>query len=759
LIGAPYYDNGETDEGRAEVFYGAPSGPAVSPQWTGESNQTEAYFGHSVMAAGDVNGDGYSDVIVSAPYYDSGQINAGRAYVYYGSAAGLLVTPAWTAESDQAYAYFGWSVAPAGDVNGDGYSDVIVGARYYTNGQTNEGGVFVYHGSAAGLFLTPDWVAEGNQNSAQFGSSVAAAGDVNGDGYSDVIIGAYSYDNGQNEEGRAFVYQGSPVGLSSAPDWTAESDQNSAQFGWSVASAGDVNGDGYSDVIIGARYFDNGEANEGRAYVFHGSPSGLSAVPDWTAESDQASALFGAAVASAGDVNGDGYSDVIVGAYNCDSGQSDEGRAYVFHGSPSGLSAVPDWTAEGNQDSAQFGWSVASAGDVNGDGYGDVLIGAPYYDNGESNEGRAYLYLGSPAGLSLNPDWTAESNQVDALFGWSVATAGDVNGDSYSDIIIGANAYDYGQTDEGHAWLYHGNAEAGMGLALRPMLVRKDNSAPVVPGTAPLLGEDGVRLNVLGRAPFGRSRIKLEWEIKPLGTPLDGTGTLVSNSWSDTDTTGVAMDEVAAGLLPGVYRWRVRLLYDPARIPFAGHSRWFAIPRNGWQDGGFRIIPLTVPDVTNMSQAAAEALINAIPGLSVGSVTRVCSDLITAGQVISQDPAAGSVVPSDTSVDLVVSTGQPAVPNVTGQTQVEAEAAINGVLGLSVGTVTQACSDTVPAGEAISQNPSAGSTVPCGTAVDLVISAGQPTVPDVTNQSQTEAEAAINGVLGLSVGTVTQACS
>ena len=121
----------------------------------------------------------------------------------------LMTTPAWTAESDQASAYFGFSVATAGDVNGDGYSDVIVGAPYYDNGQTDGGRAFVYLGSASGLAGTAIWTVESGHiliiNHSLFGSSVATAGDVNGDGYSDVIVGARGYENGQNTEGRAFV--------------------------------------------------------------------------------------------------------------------------------------------------------------------------------------------------------------------------------------------------------------------------------------------------------------------------------------------------------------------------------------------------------------------------------------------------------------------------------------------------------------------------------------------------------------------------
>ena len=149
--------------------------------------------------AGDVNGDGYADVIVGADSYDNGQGNEGAAWVYLGSAAGLSATAAWMAEGNQASAWFGHSVGTAGDVNGDGYADVIVGARWYSNGQASEGAAFVYLGSAAGLGAAAAWTGEGNQEGAYFGHSVGTAGDVNGDGYADVIVGAPDYDNGSHE--------------------------------------------------------------------------------------------------------------------------------------------------------------------------------------------------------------------------------------------------------------------------------------------------------------------------------------------------------------------------------------------------------------------------------------------------------------------------------------------------------------------------------------------------------------------------------
>jgi hypothetical protein len=267
---------------------------------------------------------------------------------------------------------------------------------------------------------------------------------VNGDGFGDVIVGAYQYDNGQDDEGRSFVYLGSAGGLSTTPVWTAESNQGSSGFGYSVASAGDVNRDGFSDVIVGCYLYDNGQSNEGRAFVFLGSASGPAASAAWTAESNQASADFGISAASAGDVNGDGFSDVIVGADGYDNGHGDEGRAFVYAGSAAGLASSPLWTAEANQIAAQFGFSVATAGDVNADGFSDIVIGAVFFDNDLLDTGRAFIYHGSPAGPLASPSTTIDSDEANAWLGYSVAGAGDVNGDGFSDAIIGAPNYDAG---------------------------------------------------------------------------------------------------------------------------------------------------------------------------------------------------------------------------------------------------------------------------------------------------------------------------
>jgi hypothetical protein len=426
------------------------------PNWTTESNLWFADYGISVATAGDVNGDGYSDVVIGARFLSNGQPGEGRAYLYLGSNTGLASGPAWLVESDQDSAYFGYSVATAGDVDGDGFDDVLVGAYEYRNGEEGEGAAFLYSGSPGGLSVSPVWSFEGDTPGAWTGISVATAGDVNDDGYSDVLVGAAAFSNGETSEGRALLFLGSKQGLGTTPAWSAESNQGVAYFGISLGTAGDVNGDGYDDVLIGSALYDNGENNEGRAFLYLGSASGLSATPAWTAESNQDEAKLGWSVGTAGDINGDGYADVIIGALEYDGTMMDQGRAFVFHGSAAGLAPLPNWIATGDQAGANFGFPVATAGDVNDDGFADVVIGAFLYDRGQTDEGAVFLYLGSATGLHVSADWSVDGNQSRCEFGHSTATAGDVNGDGVSDLVVGAPAHDNGQVNEGRVTIYHG---------------------------------------------------------------------------------------------------------------------------------------------------------------------------------------------------------------------------------------------------------------------------------------------------------------
>ena len=657
LVGAPNYDAGQVDEGRAYLYLGDSTGPGTTAGWQAEGNQASANYGNVVAAAGDLNGDGFGDVLVGAWLYDNGQANEGRAYAYHGYGGGLTVAHGWLQESNQANAQYAWSLAGAGDVNGDGYSDFIVGAPWYDNGQTDEGRAFVYAGQAVLPTVNPIWTGESNQAFSHFGQSVAGAGDINGDGYSDLIVGAPDYESSsaQSGEGGAFLWFGGAAGLGANgtpanADWSAESNQAQAAFGWSVAGAGDVDGDGYADLVVGAPYWDEPDPNGGKIFVFTGAATGPASVADWTWTQTVAGASLGYCVAGAGDVNGDGFSDIIVGAPLYTAEQVLEGRAWVFHGhaeglglgpawflnmdqagaglglsvagagdvdadgyadvilgawaydgaagsasglalvyrgSTSGLAAHPAWRVEGSQADCYFGEAVAGAGDVNGDGYADVIVGGYGYTNGQAEEGGAWLYAGAATGLSLMPAWSAEGGQANAHLGHSVAAAGDVTGDGFADVLVGLPDYDGPESEEGRALLYFGNGINGMDRAARQ--AQADDSAPI-----DLLGaaaeQSAFRLKVRGRSAAGRDRVALEWEVEPLGTPLDGvaldSGAAVDTGTPNAQGSAVELAELIGGLTAGTpYHWRLR---TRSRSPFFPHSPWLTPAGNGSQETDLR---------------------------------------------------------------------------------------------------------------------------------------------------------------------------
>ncbi|MBK8983682.1 MAG: FG-GAP repeat protein [Ignavibacteria bacterium] len=281
------------------------------------------YFGFSVSSTGDVNSDGYSDVIVGN---NAGGGNAGRAYIYFGgnimdSTADVVLT------EEAANDYFGNSVSSAGDVNSDGYSDVVVGAPGNDAGGNNAGRAYIYFGGNA-MDNTADVILTGAATGDYFGSSVSTAGDVNGDGYSDIVVGAKFNDAGGNDAGTAYIYFGGTA-MDNTADVILTGAAAGDQFGYSVSSAGDVNGDGYNDIVVGALFNDAQGFNSGRAYIYFGG-NAMDNISDVILTGEAPDDYFGNSVSLAGDINGDGYSDVVVGAYGNDAGGSLAGRAYLY---------------------------------------------------------------------------------------------------------------------------------------------------------------------------------------------------------------------------------------------------------------------------------------------------------------------------------------------------------------------------------------------------------------------------------------------
>ena len=332
--------------------------------------------------------------------------------------------------------YFGYVVSNAGDVNNDGIDDIIVGAPFYGSYQ---GRAYIYYGGSP-MDSGPDVTLIGENNSDTFGWSVSAAGDVNHDGIADIIVGAVGYNS---SAGRAYIYYGGDGAIDNTADVIMNGETTGDEFGSSVSFAGDVNNDGYDDVIIGAN---KAVSNfNGRAYVYYGGDGAIDNTVDVTLTNISSGEYFGGTVSNAGDVNNDGYDDVIVGAERYGSWT---GRAYIYFGGNGSMNTVVDLTITGTSQS-HLGYPVSAAGDVNNDGFDDVIVGASGYN---SNVGRVYIYYG---GNSLNSvaDVTMDGETSGDYFGVSVSNAGDVNHDTYDDIIVGAYRYN---SDAGRAYIYYG---------------------------------------------------------------------------------------------------------------------------------------------------------------------------------------------------------------------------------------------------------------------------------------------------------------
>jgi len=402
------------------VFWaaGSPTGPGSLTAVTGGPTTNGSDFGQSVASAGDLNGDGYADLIVGA----SQTVGAtGSVYIYLGGPAGLPATPSATLVGpDGANGVFGSSVASAGDLNGDGYADILVGE---TSASTYTGKVFVYFGGASNggtITLTAGPILLGQAGTyTEFGQSVAGVGDVNGDGYADFVIGESGSGPASTLAGTAYLYLG---GATFPTTPTALNVTGTTFFGYSVAGAGDVNGDGFADVLVGAYVTGSGTtAFTGGAYLYYGSATGLgaaTAVDDVPGKGSQ----FGVSVASAGDVNGDGYADIIVGADTVTSTSlvKDTGAAYVYLGSSAGLVNTP--TADPNPQpfSAAVGDAtgafVGSAGNVTCGVYEGILVSAPNH----ATNGAVYYYPGGAGGLPQSPPITFTAPTGSTYFGASV---------------------------------------------------------------------------------------------------------------------------------------------------------------------------------------------------------------------------------------------------------------------------------------------------------------------------------------------------
>ena len=438
--------------------------------------------GGYVSDAGDVNGDGLADIIIGAAFADSNGISdAGASYVVFGRTDGfaphlnlssLNGTNGFKISGDAA-GDTAARVSAAGDINGDGFGDLIIGATFADpNGTSEAGASYVVFGKAGGFAPNLNLSSLDGGNGFKLsgaaaadysGISVSAAGDVNGDNFDDLIIGAAFADPNGSNSGASYVVFGKGGGF--VPDLNLSSLDGSNGFklsgvaagdysGISVGAAGDVNGDGFDDLIIGARGADPNGSSSGASYVVFGKANGFTANLNLSALNGAngfklsgvaANDKSGNSVSGAGDVNGDGFDDLIIGAPQASPGS---GVSYVVFGKANGFAANFNLSAlngsngfklSGAGAGKSFGVSVSGAGDVNGDGFADLIVGAFGSDpNGAGN----YVVFGKTGGFVANLDVsTLNGSNGFALSGGSssVSAAGDVNGDNFDDLIIGGS--------------------------------------------------------------------------------------------------------------------------------------------------------------------------------------------------------------------------------------------------------------------------------------------------------------------------------
>ena len=407
---------------RLHGMSGSSVGTTTSPVWEFFVGARSAPHDASWGTTLDVNGDGYADVLVGAPNI-SGSTES--AYLYLGSRSGLSTT--WTSVTypGNSNGYDQDPVASAGDVNGDGYADVVIGAP---NVQSGTGAALLYMGGPGGMSTTPVTLSSAKADGS-FGWSVSSAGDVNGDGYADVVVGS---DTTNNSAGAAFLFYGGPEGPTTEPvELTSPLDAGFLYqyFGRDVTSAGDIDGDGFADLLVGATFGDH-------AFVMYGSASGISTTPVVLTDPNLPDELgddgeFGLSVACAGDVNGDGFADVLVGAPANGDAYSAEGDTYLYLGGAGGLSTTPIRLAlPAVGTGTAFGSAVAGGGDVNGDGYADIL---------SDTLSGSYLYLGGANGPATYPfDITPPLLENNEGGHGAIAGAGDVDGDGYGEVVVGS---------------------------------------------------------------------------------------------------------------------------------------------------------------------------------------------------------------------------------------------------------------------------------------------------------------------------------
>jgi len=409
------------------------------------------------MQPSDFNGDGYSDLAAAAPDQYNGAWEEGTVFVFPGGPGGLSPELYIVIDNpdNQVSGLFGEGLS-ASDLNADGFVDLVVGASGQRNGTVTGGSVFVFLGGETGPALRPSERIDSPsiRNYSWFGDCVDAGGDVDGDGYFDVVIGEPGYFGAGENEGRAYVLLGGADGLSDGPPIVLDNPAREERdiFGAKLAILPDIDGDGFSDVAVGSSYFSGSSQEEGAVYVYQGGPDGIRASDYLRLEAPESASFlrFGSGVNSAADVNGDGASDLAVTTSCADC----ENRLYVFYGTAIGtfgelysMIDVPSYGMSG-------GVRVGGGCDMDGDGRSEVSYALPGLEGG-----KVFLHRGGADGPGPEPFLVLASPESgeEGSFGLSHGCVGDLDGDGFWDLAAGAPMLDQdGLPYVGKVFVYYG---------------------------------------------------------------------------------------------------------------------------------------------------------------------------------------------------------------------------------------------------------------------------------------------------------------
>jgi hypothetical protein len=422
--------------------------PAGAVHLPGDPEQPFSRFAVAISELEDQNGDGRWEILVGAPEDDSGGTDDGRVYLWYGGRA--LPAGADLVMTGDLNEGFGFAVERVGDVDDDGYGDFAVGAPSYDGSGTDRGRVYLFLGGP-GLSATPDVILESPSPTSHFGHAVSAAGDFDGDGIDDFIVGAPFGDIAGFDAGEAYIYYGrrSWPGTVAGADLTLRGQIGGDHFGWDVTDLGRFFGDMTDCVAVGAPFNNtHGGMDGGAVYIYRGADM---LPPDDQADLElgnnngvPAGSEFGYVVRGLGDWSGDGHPDLAVGAPFDNAAGLAAGLVEIYFGG-AGPDTLADRYVRGESGEDHFGMSLADAGNVLGSSLPDLLIGAPSQSDSGDLAGRAYIYAGgsssqaSAASLHILPvaPILPESEAFDE-YGTAVSAAGDFDGDGFLDYAIGA---------------------------------------------------------------------------------------------------------------------------------------------------------------------------------------------------------------------------------------------------------------------------------------------------------------------------------